>query len=116
MRAMDTSNLILLNIGFAIHQADCNYKNVNSPFARIYLVKEGRAKLHLADRTQELSPGHLYLIPPFRLDISELLRQGSNDIEVLVYSTLSNHYQEVPSAYRGEPRAGLIGPVKLIWY
>jgi AraC-like DNA-binding protein len=60
-------DLILLNIGYAVHQADWNYKHVNSPFARIYLVKKGRAKLLLQDRVQELTPHHLYLIPPFTL-------------------------------------------------
>ncbi|MDR2918856.1 MAG: AraC family transcriptional regulator [Tannerella sp.] len=57
--------LILLNIGLAVHHADWNYKNVNSPFARIYLVTEGAAKLHLPECTYHLQPGHLYLIPPF---------------------------------------------------
>lgn len=62
---METPDLILLNVGFAVHYADWNYKNVNSPFARIYLVQEGKARLHLPEKTQELTPGHLYLIPPF---------------------------------------------------
>ena len=46
------TGFILLNIGYAIHQGDWNYKHVNSPFARIYLVKEGTAKLHLPDKVQ----------------------------------------------------------------
>lgn len=62
---METPDFILLNVGFAVHYADWNYKNVNSPFARIYLVQEGKARLHLPEKTQELTPGHLYLIPPF---------------------------------------------------
>lgn len=61
------TGFILLNIGYAIHQGDWNYKHVNSPFARIYLVKEGTAKLHFPDKVQVLLPGHLYLIPPFTL-------------------------------------------------
>lgn len=56
---------ILLNIGYAIHHADWNYQRVSSPFARIYLVKGGTAKLHLPDKVQILLPGHLYIIPPF---------------------------------------------------
>ena len=60
-------NFTLLNVGYAVHYADWNYKNVNSPFARIYLVKGGKAKLNLPDRIQELSPGNLYIIPPFTL-------------------------------------------------
>lgn len=64
---METPDLILLNVGVAIHYADWNYQNVNSPFARIYLVQEGRAWLHLPEKVQELTPGYLYIIPPFTL-------------------------------------------------
>lgn len=56
---------ILLNIGYAIHHGDWNYQRISSPFARIYLVKEGTAKLHLPDKVQILLPNHLYIIPPF---------------------------------------------------
>ena len=51
--------------------------------------------------------------PPYRLDIASYLHEGDNTISVLVYSSLSNHYQTTPSPYRGEPHAGLIGPVSL---
>ena len=67
MKEKENTDLILLNIGYAVHRADWNYKNVNSPFARIYLVRQGIAKLHLQDQVQSLTPGHLYLIPPFTL-------------------------------------------------
>ena len=67
MKEKENTDLILLNIGYAVHRADWNYKNVNSPFARIYLVRQGIAKLHLQDQAQSLTPGHLYLIPPFTL-------------------------------------------------
>lgn len=53
---------------------------------------------------------------PYRLDISDWLVTGDNRLEVLVYSTLSNHYQTIPSAYRGEPVSGLLGPVKVQSY
>lgn len=56
------------------------------------------------------------IAPPYKLDITEYVNEGSNHIEVLVYSTLSNHYQTIPTPYRGEPRAGLIGPVKVSVY
>lgn len=52
--------------------------------------------------------------PPYRLDVSRFVKSGNNQIEVLVYSTLSNHYQTIPSAYRGEPCSGLLGPVRII--
>lgn len=51
--------------------------------------------------------------PPYRLDITKYVREGKNDIEVLVYSTLANHYQTIPTPYRGDPKAGLIGPVRV---
>ncbi len=54
--------------------------------------------------------------PPYTLDITDYVKTGENKVEVLVYSTLSNHYQSVPSAYRGQPRSGLIGPVSMKVY
>ncbi|MCQ2173779.1 MAG: hypothetical protein MJY61_01440 [Bacteroidales bacterium] len=48
---------------------------------------------------------------PYSVDISSLVKEGSNRVEVLVYSSLANHYRTVPSPYRGTPRAGLLGPV-----
>lgn len=51
--------------------------------------------------------------PPWRLDVTGLLKEGENKIEVTVYSTLANHYQTIPSGYRGNPIAGLMGPVVL---
>lgn len=57
--------LTLLHVGMARHQADWNWHNVRSPFARIYYVVEGHAHVLLPDRTMELTAGRLYLIPPF---------------------------------------------------
>jgi len=52
--------------------------------------------------------------PPWRLDASGFLKAGENTLEVLVYNTLANHYQTIPSRYRGNPLSGLIGPVRLV--
>ena len=52
--------------------------------------------------------------PPWRLDVSGRLKPGANRIEVLVYNTLANHYQTIPSRYRGSPASGLFGPVRLL--
>jgi len=52
--------------------------------------------------------------PPWRLELTGLLKAGNNTLEVLVYSTLANHYQTIPSRYRGSPLAGLLGPVRLL--
>lgn len=59
----------------------------------------------------------ILMSPPYTVDISKSVRRGStNRIEVLVYSTLANHYRTVPSAYRGNTRSGLVGPVSVVVY
>ncbi|MEN6574982.1 MAG: alpha-L-fucosidase [Phycisphaerales bacterium] len=51
--------------------------------------------------------------PPWVVDISQEVTSGENRIEILVYNTLANHYLTIPTRYRGSPRSGLIGPVRL---
>ena len=58
-------NPIVLNTGLAVHDADWNWKNVNSPFTRLYCVTEGAAQVQLDDGLHDLTPGHLYIIPAF---------------------------------------------------
>lgn len=58
-------NVLTLNVGLAYHNGDWNWKNVRSPFARLYLVTEGEAQVVVPPHTYTLTPGHLYLIPPF---------------------------------------------------
>ncbi len=55
----------LLNIGYAEHHANWNFKDIQSPFARIHYVCEGEASIILADETIKLRPGHLYLTPAY---------------------------------------------------
>lgn len=63
----ESLNLVLLNAGRAIHEGDWNFRNIKSPFFRMYLVDEGEASMTVEGVEQRLSPGHLYLIPPFSL-------------------------------------------------
>jgi AraC-like DNA-binding protein len=63
--SVDQLHLLTLNIGFAMHQADWNWKEVRSPFARLYLVTEGEAKVIIDQQAVKLTPGHLYLIPAY---------------------------------------------------
>lgn len=56
----------------------------------------------------------ILLSPPYQLDITPYIKEGNNKVEILVYSTLANHYQTTPTPYRGDPKAGLIGPVNLL--
>ncbi|MBL7041421.1 MAG: hypothetical protein ISR77_22485 [Pirellulaceae bacterium] len=51
--------------------------------------------------------------PPWQVDITDAVRTGENRIEILVYNTLANHYQTIPTRYRGNPKSGLLGPVRL---
>ncbi|MFA4871096.1 MAG: AraC family transcriptional regulator [Pedobacter sp.] len=60
-----TLNFILLNIGHAVHQADWNWKNISSPFARIHFVEEGTAKIIHGDKVYNLKKNHLYLTPSY---------------------------------------------------
>jgi hypothetical protein len=58
-------------------------------------------------------PAGTKVAPPWTVDISELVKSGENQIEVLVYNTLANHYSTIPTRYRGQPTSGLLGPVVL---
>lgn len=62
---MDYPDLILLNIGHSEQNADWNWKDVSSPFARIFLATSGAATLHIGGRAVPLHPGRIYFIPPF---------------------------------------------------
>jgi hypothetical protein len=53
--------------------------------------------------------------PPWTFQISDDLKQGDNMIEVIIYNSLSNHYQTIPSLYRGDPASGLMGPVRMLF-
>ena len=58
-------NLILLNVARKVHDADWNWKGVHSPFARIYMVESGTARVIMPDGVHNMEAGHLYLIPAF---------------------------------------------------
>jgi AraC-like DNA-binding protein len=64
-------NLILLNIGYSELHANWNWKDVYSPFARLYYVKSGRARTYIRGKVYELEPGYVYLTPPFTLHDDE---------------------------------------------
>ena len=91
-------------------------------YSKVINVKEKGKRIELdlgdVDATCEVSVGgksvDVLLSPPYKLDITDYVKKGQNKVEVLVYSSLSNHYQTIPSPYKGTPRAGLIGPVGLI--
>lgn len=62
---IESLNLQVLNVGLAYHNADWNWKDVSSPFTRIYYVKEGEATLHQPETSVRLRPGCLYIVPAY---------------------------------------------------
>ena len=62
---VESFNLQLLNVGLARHDGDWNWTDVESPFTRIYYVKEGEALLHLQGKSFKLRPGFMYIIPAY---------------------------------------------------
>lgn len=59
------SDLLMLNVGHAVHEGDWNFKDITSPFTRIYYVTEGNATVTIGDCVHSLSPGNMYIIPAF---------------------------------------------------
>lgn len=59
-QSIDQLHLLILNVGLAIHNADWNWKNVSSPFTRLYYIMEGTAQIIFPDGMQELKPHHLF--------------------------------------------------------
>ena len=52
--------------------------------------------------------------PPWRVRVDGLLEEGKNQIEIRVYNTLANHYEYLPTRYKGDLRSGLLGEVRLL--
>ncbi len=57
----------LLNVGYAqLGKGQWNWKQVVSPFIRIYVVTDGAAEIYFSDGSRmHCVPGRMYLIPPF---------------------------------------------------
>jgi AraC-like DNA-binding protein/mannose-6-phosphate isomerase-like protein (cupin superfamily) len=65
MEKKEQLDLILLNVARKLHHADWNWKGVYSPFARIYMVESGSAKVIMPDGEHIIRPGSLYMVPAF---------------------------------------------------
>lgn len=55
----------LLSAGYSRVGSEWNYRDVCSPFTRLYYVTEGCGEVHMPDRTLYLRPGYLYIVPAF---------------------------------------------------
>lgn len=58
-------NILALNVGCCIHDGDWNWKDVRSPFSRLYYVSDGTAQIELPSGIYDLKPGYLYFIPAY---------------------------------------------------
>ena len=63
--SVDQLHFLTLHVGFAQHDGDWNWKNVRSPFARLYYVTDGEAQIAIGSDYHRLTPNHLYFIPAF---------------------------------------------------
>ena len=75
---IESLNFQMLNVGFARHDGDWNWKNIVSPFTRIYLVTEGGAKLCLPEKVIHLTSGHMYIIPAHTVHSYECIGKFSH--------------------------------------
>lgn len=62
---VDKLHHLVLNVGLSVHNADWNWKNVNSPFMRMYYITEGTAQIELSGNIQILKQNYLYFISAF---------------------------------------------------
>ena len=57
----------LLNVDYVKLSSKWNYRNVISPYHRIYFIDEGEGELSDSQKTLKLEPGYLYMIPSYTL-------------------------------------------------
>ena len=60
-------------------------------------------------------PAGVRMARPFRFDITTLVREGPNRIEIKIANTLANHMSTYPTPWvlEGQTLSGLLGPVQL---
>lgn len=57
----------LLNADYVKLDSKWNYKNVISPYHRIYYIDDGKGEIEDTEKTLTLEPGYLYIIPNYTL-------------------------------------------------
>lgn len=82
---IDQMHLLVLHIGRKYCNGDWNYKNICSPFTRIYYITSGHAQIELPDKIQDLYPGHMYIIPAFTPH-SYICRQAFEHYYIHIYN------------------------------
>lgn len=62
---LDSLAITILNIELCPVDRRWNYRHVNNPYSRLYLITEGSGSIIHHNTTYILKPGYLYLIPCF---------------------------------------------------
>lgn len=64
---MATYSLSMIYTGYKQVGTWWNYKNVISPFYRLYYIESGKGRVYIGTTAYDLTPGTLFLIPKFAL-------------------------------------------------
>jgi len=79
----------------------------------------GRVTLDLGNLSSSVEvrvnghPAGIRVAPPWKCDLTALVKPGDYRVEVLVLSALGGHYTTIPTRYPGSRVSGLLGPVTL---
>lgn len=98
-------HFLILNMGFAHHHCDWTYRNVCSPFTRIYYVTTGNAQIQFRDHLQDLQPNRLYIVPAFTPH-SYVCNGDFGHYYIHIYNESTNHILEhwqLPFEVQPEP-------------
>lgn len=82
-----------------------NYKNIISPFHRLYYVEKGHAKVYINGTPYNLVPDTLFLIPKFTLHSYECTQFMSHYYICFFDNLTNNAINNLPLALKVEPHA-----------
>lgn len=68
-------SLTMINMGFKSVGPWWNYKNIISPFYRLYYIEGGHGRVYINNEVFDLEPGDLFLIPKFAFHCYECDKQ-----------------------------------------
>ena len=109
---IDHMLFLVLHIGEAHCGADWNYKDICSPFTRMYYVTEGHAQIVLPDKRQDLRPGFMYIIPAFTPH-SYVCRETFSHYYIHIYNESGHDILEdwnLPTEI--EPEGGILSRIR----
>lgn len=66
-KSISKSTFSLLNADYVHLNKNWNYRNIISPFYRLYLIDKGFGTLYTSSQSHVLEKGYLYLIPSFTI-------------------------------------------------